>query len=65
MESKGGKCFLQPYKEAGLSRILAAFKLRTVISRVIRGKVLPATVQERMLVYGAALLIRTMDIYGR
>ena len=44
MESKGwgglwaamqnGQCFLQPYKEAGLSRILAAFKLRTMTCRL-------------------------------
>ena len=57
---QNGQCFLRPYKEAGLSRILAAFKLRTLISRVISGRVLPATVQERILVYGTASLIRTM-----
>jgi hypothetical protein len=39
---QNGQCFLRPCKEAGLYRILAAFKLRTIISRVIKGRALPA-----------------------
>jgi len=35
----------------------AAFKLRTIISRVIRGRVLPATVQEKILVYAIVISI--------